>query len=99
MESREPRLRSEEPWQDPGLHGGPCANIESRRWKRPPGSRCDLRPARHDLHTGNRCRVTEYRPKIFGTAPYVRDRSFVSGFFGEDRVLFEGVPAVVTVRT
>ena len=41
--------------------------------------------------------LTEYRPQIFGTGPDVRDGPFVFGFFGEDRVLFEGVPAAVAM--
>ena len=39
----------------------------------------------------------EYRLQIFGAGSYCRDRPFVFGFFGEDRVLFEGVPAAVAV--
>jgi hypothetical protein len=41
--------------------------------------------------------VAEYRLQIFGAGPYGRNRPFVFGFFGEDCVLFEGVPAAVAV--
>jgi hypothetical protein len=41
--------------------------------------------------------LSKYRPQIFDTGPDIRDRPFVFGFFGEDRVLFEGVPAVIAV--
>ena len=41
--------------------------------------------------------LAEYPPQIFRTGSYGRDRPFVLGFFGENRVLFEGVPAAVAV--
>jgi hypothetical protein len=41
--------------------------------------------------------LSEDCPQIFGTDPYVRDRPFVFGFCGENRVLFEGVPADVAM--
>src|SRR4249920_1404878 len=41
--------------------------------------------------------LSEDRPQIFGTGSYVGDRPFAFGLFGEDRVLFEGVPAVIAV--
>ena len=41
--------------------------------------------------------LSEDGAQIFGTGSHVRDGPFVFGFFGQDRVLFEGVPAVVAV--
>ena len=39
--------------------------------------------------------LSKDHPQIFSAGPHVRHRAFVFGFFGEDRVLLEGVPAVI----